>query len=105
MQSALLGGGFAPGLWLCCERLATAFHFLALVGVPSPCLPVDFGGGGVLEFTVLFRWLGGLLFLLYIPPSRTIYWKPICKVFTNSVPLDWCHSVAVRHSSPQIGNK
>ena len=73
----------------------------------SPCLPVAFGGGGgaFLGFTVLFLWLGGLLFLLYIPPSRTIYWKPICKVFTHSVPLDWCYSVAVRHGSPQINNK
>ena len=42
----LLGGGFDPGLGLCCEGLAAAMDFLALAGVPSPCLPVDFGGGG-----------------------------------------------------------
>ena len=46
MPSALLGGGFAPGLGLCCEGLAPAFDFLALAGVPSPCLPVAFWGGG-----------------------------------------------------------
>ena len=108
MPNALLGGGFAPGLGLCYEGLAPAFDFLALAGVRSPCLPVDFGGrggGAFLGTTVLFLWLGGLLFLLYIPPSRTIYWKPIYKVFTHSVPLDWCPSVAVRHNSPQVSNK
>ena len=46
VPSALLGGGFDPGLGLCCEGLAPAFDFLALAGVPAPCLPVDFGGGG-----------------------------------------------------------
>ena len=46
MPSALLGGGFAPGLGLCCEGLAPAFDFLALAGVPSPRLPVAFWGGG-----------------------------------------------------------
>ena len=107
VPSALLGGGFAQGLELCCEGLAPAFDFLALPGVPSACLPVAFlgGGGALLGFTVLFLWLGGLLFLLYIPPSRTIYWKPIGKVFTHSVLLDWCHSVTAGHSSPQISNK
>ena len=106
VPSALLGGGFHPGLGLCCEGLAPAFNFLALAGVPSPGLPVDPGvGGAFVGFTVLFLLLGGLLFFLYIPPSRTIYWKTICKVFTHSVPLDWCHGVAVEQSSPQISNK
>ena len=106
VPSALLGGGCALGLGLYCEGHAPAFDFLALAGVPSPCLPVAFGGAGAfLGFTVLDLWLSGLLFLLYIPPSRTIYWKPVCKVFTHSVPLHWCHSVAVRHSSPQISNQ
>ena len=63
------------------------------------------GGGALLGLTVLFLRLGGLLFLIYIPPSRTIHWKTICKVFKDSFPLDWCHSVAVRHSSPQMSNK
>ena len=70
VPSAFVGGGFAPGLGLCCEALALAFDFLALAGVPSPCLPVDLGGGGFLGLTVLFLWLGGLLFLLYIPPQH-----------------------------------
>ena len=47
--------------------------FLALAGVPFPCLPVNFGGGGaLLGLTVLFLWLGGLLFLIYTPPSRAL---------------------------------
>ena len=46
VPNALLGGGFDPGWGLCCEGLALAFDFLALAGVPSHCLPAEFGGGG-----------------------------------------------------------
>ena len=74
MPNTLLGGGFYAALGLCCELLAAAFGFLALAGVPSPSLSVDFGGGGAfLGLTVLFLCLGGLRFLIYIPPSRTIH--------------------------------
>ena len=44
VPNALLGGGFDADLGLCCELLALAFGFLALAGVPSPCLPVHFWG-------------------------------------------------------------
>ena len=56
VASALLDGSFEAALGLCCELVALAFGLLALAGVPSPCLPVDFvGGGGVfLGLTVLF---------------------------------------------------
>ena len=52
-------------------------------------------GGVSVGLTVLFLWLGGPLFLIYIPPSGTIHKKTICKASTHSFPMDWCHSVAV----------